>query len=97
MFRRSKPEVPKTLEHWYQDVVAVERLREIVADPVFRTAVATLLSAAQPTHRHLVAPESDARRLAWLAGYNDFADGLVTLTRRPLDQPKASDEWAHYQ
>lgn len=96
MFFR-KPVLPKTLQHWFQDPIAVARLRELLADPVFLVACATLNAAAQPAHMATRAqsPEQLASSFVWLAGYNDFLRDLEKLTRMPDSGRTNIEEWKH--
>lgn len=89
-----KPQLPKALEHWFQDLPSIERLREILADPVFQTACATLVQAALPSQTAVHTGQTNSEKLCWLAGYSDFARDLAKLTR--ILPPKADlEEWAH--
>jgi hypothetical protein len=92
-----KPVVSKTLTHWYADPMAVARLRELLADPVFLTACATLSAAAQPAHfaTRTLSPESRAASFDWLAGYHDFLRDLEKLTRIPDTGRQMIEEWTH--
>ena len=92
-----KPALPKTLAHWFQDPVAVIRLRELLADPVFLTACATLSAVAQPAHAatRTLSPESRAASFDWLAGYHDFLRDLEKLTRIPDSGRQFVEEWNH--
>lgn len=96
MFFR-KPSIPKTLRHWFQDERAVMRLREILSDPVFQIACATLHAAAKPAHAatRALSPEQRAASFDWLAGYSDFTRDLEKLTRIPESGPAPAEEWAH--
>ena len=93
----SKPVLPKTIAHWFQDPAAVIRLREILSDPVFLTACATLSAAAQPAHMalHALSPEKQAASFAWLAGFHDFLRDLEKLTRMPDSGRQSVEEWEH--
>lgn len=96
MFFR-KPALPKSVEQWFRDPVAVSRLREIIADPVFQTACATLSVAAQPGHgaTRSLCPEKRASSFDWLAGYHDFLRDLEKLTRIPDRTADQLEEWKH--
>ena len=72
-----KPILPVTIDRWFNDVNSAPRLRELVENPYFELAVATLLSAARPTFANLSDPERNSQRQAWLAGYHDFANDLI--------------------
>jgi hypothetical protein len=92
-----KPVLPKLLRHWYQDPLAVTRLREIVSDPVFLTACATLSAVAQPAHAASRGLDGDKKAASfdWLAGYHDFLRDLEKLTHLPAEGPQSLEEWKH--
>jgi len=92
-----KPALPKTLKHWFQDPMAIVRLREILSDPVFLTACATLQAAAQPAHAatRALSPEKRAAAFDWLAGYGDFLRDLEKLTQLPPETTQQLEEWKH--
>lgn len=93
-----KPTVPKPLKQWFLDPVAVDRLREILDDPVFQVACATLHNAALPSFNTVNnTPEGNSNRLAWLAGYRDFANDLQSLTKLPQTKDYSVAEWEHIQ
>lgn len=92
----SKPIIPQTIERWFSDPTQASTLRETLESPVFEAAVATLLSAARPTFLALTDTERNAQRQAWLAGYHDFANDLLKLTKAPLTKGKSLEEWSHY-
>lgn len=92
----SKPIIPQTIERWFSDPTQASRLREALESPFFEAAVATLLSAARPTFSALTDTERNAQRQAWLAGYHDFANDLLKLTKAPLTKGKNLEEWSHY-
>jgi hypothetical protein len=89
-----KPTTPKPLEHWYQDIAAVERLREILSDPILQQASATLLQAAMPSHVNVGSGHTNNERLCWLGGYTDFLRDLNRLTKMPTTRSDVS-EWEH--
>lgn len=89
-----KPVVPKSLEHWYNDHSAVERLREILSDPILQQASATLLQAALPSHVNVGSGPTNNERLCWLGGYSDFMRDLQRLTKMPATRSDVS-EWEH--
>lgn len=93
----SKPLVPQTIERWFSDPTQASRLREAVESPFFEAAVATLLSAARPTFAALSDVERNAQRQAWLAGYHDFANDLLKLTKAPPTKGRNIEEWSHYE
>jgi hypothetical protein len=94
---RSKTSTPKPLDQWFNDIVSVSRLREIIEDPTFQLASATLLAAAQPSYRNLSSSEQNSLRQAWLAGYNDFANDLMKLVKAPANRNQVPEEWSHYE
>ena len=92
-----KISLPRPLNFWFQDHKSVERLREILSDPVFRTACATLAASAQPAHsatRNL-SPEQRSASFDWLAGYSDFVRDLEKLTQIPVQGTPLLEEWNH--
>ena len=93
----SKPVVPQTIERWFSDPTQAAKLREILGNPAFETAAATLLSAARPTFVALTDTERNAQRQAWLAGYHDFANDLLKLTKAPPTKGQNLEEWSHYE
>lgn len=93
----SKPVVPQTIERWFSDPTQSAKLREILDNSVFETAAATLLSAARPTFMALTDTEHNAQRQAWLAGYHDFANDLLKLTKAPPTKGQNLEEWSHYE
>jgi hypothetical protein len=98
MFCKQKPiPLPKSLEHWYGDLVAVDRLRAVLEDPALQVAIATLCAAAAPSAIALAGTsgEQNAARLSWLAGYHDAFRDLVKLTRLPARATELPAEWSH--
>lgn len=97
MFFKAKPvSVPKTLEHWYGDMAAVARLREILEDPTFQLACASLCAAAAPNATSVTnTADHNAARLNWLAGYNDAFRDLQKLTKIPTSYSDLPEEWAY--
>ena len=89
--------LPRPLSFWFADQKSVEKLREILSDPVFQTAVATLAAAAQPAHAAIraLSPEQRSASFDWLAGYSDFVRDLEKLTRIPVQGPSLLEEWTH--
>jgi hypothetical protein len=95
---KNPPCLPKSLEHWFADMTNVEKLRDLLRDPVFQTAAASLISAAQPAYACTIQPtEINDRRQAWLAGYNDAFRDLLKLTKAPVPRAGSTlpDEWSH--
>jgi hypothetical protein len=93
----NKPVTPITIDRWFNDPQSAPRLREIIENPYFELAAATLLSASRPTFSNLGDPERNSQRQAWLAGYHDFANDLIKLTKQPVAKNNNPDEWAHYE
>jgi hypothetical protein len=89
-----KATVPKPIHHWFLDPVSVNRLREILEDPVFQLAAATLMQSAAPSFTSSVGTQFNNERLCWLAGYGDFVRDLQKLTKMPVDKG-GLQEWAH--
>jgi hypothetical protein len=96
-FKQKAVALPKSLEHWYGDLVAVDRLREVLEEPALQVAIATLCAAAAPSAIALVGTTGDhnAARLNWLAGYHDAFRDLVKLTRLPARATELPAEWSH--
>jgi hypothetical protein len=104
-----KKEAPTTatpipIERWFADITNVERLREIVSDPVFQQAAAILVSSAQPDFSSIVGtpnPDLLKNKQCWLAGYSDFARDLSKLTKHSATQNQQGlldlGEWDHLQ
>jgi len=96
IFRKKTP-LPQSLDHWYKNPAFATELRELLESDIFRTAVATLQQANVPTG--LPKPNAigtPAERMAWLAGYTDFARDLVQLTK-PRDEHVELVPWGHIQ
>lgn len=78
---------PVPLRHWFSDHGNVERLRQIIDDPVFAQACALVRHLASPNGAALRA--ADLARLpyeyAFLAGITEFQDALKALTVLPAD------------
>lgn len=93
----NKPALPKTVKHWYNNPQAAIQLRELLDNPIFLTACATLSAAAQPAHMatRALSPEARAASFDWLAGYHDFLRDLEKLTRMPESGRQSVEEWEH--
>lgn len=92
----SNPTPPKPINLWFQNPAAVERLREILADPYFQQACAILLAASLPTRSSSASdPERNGLAYSWMAGYADFANDLVKLTKMPGAKGPDGGEWLH--
>jgi len=94
----TKPAIPRKLEQWFQDPIMVSRLREILSEPAFQVAQATLLDAALPSYAHLNRPaENNELRHSWLAGYRDALRDLQALTVAPAGKSGSllPEEWSH--
>jgi hypothetical protein len=89
-----KATVPKPIQHWFLDPASVTRLREILQDPVFQLAAATLMQSAVPSFPNVVAAETNEQKHCWLAGYGDFVRDLHKLTVMPADK-KVAEGWEH--
>lgn len=89
-----KPVVPKALDHWYRDIASVERLREILEDPTFQLACASLMNAALPSFPNVVSGTGNNEKMCWLGGYSDFARDLKKLTVLPNSRSEMP-EWEH--
>lgn len=88
--------LPKLLDHWFLNPESANRLRDILDDPVFQTAVATLKEAAGPTSLTLTTDQTaNSNRLSWYAGYRDAFNDLAKLTKIPNNTKQTNDEWMH--
>ena len=94
---KKKAVVPIKLEHWFNDLKSVTRLKEILDDPTLQQAVAILKEASGPTVTSLDAdPQANSHKLAWYAGYRDAFNDLEKLTNRPSNtKTNQPDEWTH--
>ena len=94
---KKKTTVPVKLEHWFNDLKSVTRLREIIDDPSLQQAIAILKEASGPTVTSLdTDPQANSHKLAWYAGYRDAFNDLEKLTRRPsTTKTNQPDEWTH--
>jgi len=88
---------PKPLDHWFNDIAAVTRLREILDDPIYQLACATLTQAAQPTYSSIIAGGNNNERICWLGGYVDFYRDLQKLTKAPTARSTVPEEWSHIE
>jgi len=86
--------LPISLERWYSDPNNAVALRELLENEAFKVAVATLSQANLPTGMATALAPSATERMAWLAGYNDFARDLVSLTK-PRNQHTDPEPWGH--
>ena len=89
--------VPVKLEHWFNDLQSVTRLRELLDDLALQQAIAILKEAAGPTVTSLDGdPRVNSQKLAWYAGYRDAFNDLEKLTNRPSNtKNNQTDEWTH--
>jgi hypothetical protein len=94
---KKKTTVPVKLEHWFNDLKSVTRLREIIDDPSLQQAIAILKEASGPTVTSLdTDPQANSHKLAWYAGYRDAFNDLEKLTHRPsTTKTNQPDEWTH--
>jgi hypothetical protein len=87
--------LPLSLELWHKNPANADALRTLISSEIFKVAVATLVQANQPTGLPTaVALGSPAERMAWLAGYTDFARDLVQLTK-PRGEHQELVPWGH--
>jgi hypothetical protein len=87
--------LPLPLETWHKNPANADVLRGLISSEIFKVAVATLCQANVPTGLPISNTlGSPAERMAWLAGYNDFARDLVQLTKsRPEHEELVP--WGH--
>lgn len=94
---KKKISVPIPLNRWFNDVKAVQELRDLLESEAFQTAVAILKDAAAPSYATLADGEMNNLRLSWYAGYGDFVKDLQKLTKLPATQQQSIEEWTHIQ
>lgn len=89
---------PTTAALWYGNQDNVKGLRDVVTQPLFRLAEATLKDGARPTRTNLSSAEDNSLNLAWYAGYCDAFRDIQNLTHTPKKflQPDL-EEWAHVE
>lgn len=95
--RQKKISTPIPLNRWFNDVKAVQELRDLLDSEAFQTAVAILKDAAAPSYATLADGETNNLRLSWYAGYGDFVKDLQKLTKLPTTQQQVLEEWTHIQ
>lgn len=87
--------LPLSLELWHKNPANADALRSLISSEIFKVAVATLVQANQPTGLPTnVALGTPAERMAWLAGYTDFARDLVQLTKSRTEHEELVP-WGH--
>ena len=94
---KKKTTVPVKLEHWFNDLQSVTRLRELLDDLALQQAIAILEESAGPTVTSLDGdPHVNSQKLAWYAGYRDAFNDLEKLTHRPSNtKNNQTNEWTH--
>lgn len=93
--KTSTTPLPLSLELWHKNPANADALRGLISSEIFKVAVATLVQANQPTGLPTnVALGNPAERMAWLAGYTDFARDLVQLTKSRADHEELVP-WGH--
>ena len=90
---------PIPLDRWYQDLVTVKRLDDILESDAFKKAAATLKEIAGPSFNTLQDEAGNAQRHAWYAGYRDALNDLYKLANPPADKQNniIPDEWTHIE
>ena len=87
-----------TRDQWFADYANVERLREIIVDPVFISAVNYLLDEARITNIDVFAKtELLHLRAAHSAGYTSFIRDLESLSKAPVTRAALPQEWSHIE
>lgn len=67
----------------------VARMREILSDPVFASAIVTLKDEAMIEDVGNNSPDiASVRRLSWLSGYNNAISALIELSEPLPVQPE---------
>ena len=90
---------PIPLDRWYQDLVTVKRLDDILESDAFKKAAATLKEIAGPSFNTLQDEAGNAQRHAWYAGYRDALNDLYKLANPPANNQTSitPDEWTHIE
>ena len=94
------PTPPIPIEHWFNDLAAVEELRNLLNSDSFRQATAILKEVAGPSFGNLQSIEDNSQRLAWYAGYSDAFNDLQKLTKLPetiKNNATTLNEWTHIE
>ncbi len=95
MFKKKIP-LPVPLDRWFNDIKAIDELRQILGSDAFQTAVAILKEISGPTNATLSSSENNNLRLAWYAGYRDAFTDLEKLTKIPARTATTTNtEWTH--
>lgn len=84
-----------TTEQLRSNSQSVVRMREIISDPVFASAIVAVRDKGRISD---VAPQSDAvssvRQLSRIAGYNEALDELLLLSEpMPVELPDEAPTW----
>lgn len=98
MPKHPKPPIP--IDRWFQDQNAVQKLRQVIAEPSFQQAVAILKEVSGPSFGGLKDTETNNLRHAWYAGYRDAFNDLEKLTKLPENNKTSSttlNEWTHIE
>ena len=91
-----KTPLPIPLDRWFNDIKAVEELRETLDSEAFQTAVAILKEISGPSHATLSNADDNNLRFAWYAGYRDAFTDLFKLTKFPTTKTQTTNtEWTH--
>ena len=98
-----QPALPSPLNRWFKNVSNQKELREIIDNPLFLTAVASLKEHYRP-HRGSIKVEDglNSSNLAWYAGFCDaFQEleklGHPTVNSQMTTTPTQNEEWTHIQ
>lgn len=89
--------LPIPLERWYNDIKAIEELREMLDSEALQTAIAILKEISGPSHATLSSSDDNNLRLAWYAGYRDAFTDLAKLAKFPTTTKTqaTNTEWTH--
>lgn len=88
--------LPLPLKQWFVNAGNPLRLRELLDDPIFQTAVLTARDLGLPTGASVSTKDQHQLAVshAYLAGFCDFVTVLKSLTVLPVD-PLNEDGWAY--
>ena len=84
-----------TRQQWFADIGNLERLREIVTDPVFVAACNFISDENRMSVSSLNNPDLIPLRAAYSAGINGFRERLEWLATAPKDPSPLPEEWSH--
>jgi len=94
LFANRRQPTPTRVQ-WFADVGNLERLREILTDPVFVAACNFISDEARMNVATLSNPDLIPLRAAYSAGMNGFRERLEWLATAPKNVAPLPEEWSH--